>query len=179
MPFFLQHDCTRAQSIINETGARCFKKNSRKVADFITYSFILPCPFFRLIVKKITLKEAKTGKHFWPQWIPNRSQLKIVFLYYYGNFEQDQAPLRDFLWQKRIPFKISRSTQSWWHWSPPMRLWIIDSNKNIFFSPVRIRKVTFLSNPSLPGKSPILLLRVLFWKRADLYSYRWMEFFEV
>ena len=77
-------------------------------------------------------------------------------------------PLRDFLWQKRITFKISRSTQSWWHWSPPMRLWIIDSNKNIFFSPV-IRKVTFLSNPSLPGKSPILLLRVLFWKRADLF----------
>lgn len=41
--------------------------------------------------------------------------------------------------------------------------------KNIFFSPVRIRKVTFLSNPSLPGKSPILFLRVLFWKGADLF----------
>ena len=146
-----------------------FQEKLKESGGLYKLFFYTSLPIFPLNSKKITLKEAKTGKHFWPQWIPNRSQLKIVFLYYYGNFEQDQAPLRDFLWQKRIPFKISRSTQSWWHWSPPMRLWIIDSNKNIFFSPVRIRKVTFLSNPSLPGKSPILLLRVLFWKRADLF----------
>lgn len=31
------------------------------------------------------------------------------------------------------------------------------------------KESNFLSNPSLPGKSPILLLRVLFWKRADLF----------
>ena len=109
-----------------------FQEKLKESGGLYNLFFYTSLPIFPRNSKKITLKEAKTAKDVWPQRIPNRSQLKIVFLYYYGNFKQDQAPLRDFLWQKRIPFKISRNTQSWWHWSPPMRLWIIDSNKNIF-----------------------------------------------
>lgn len=127
---FRQHDCTRAQSIINEKGARCFRKNPKKVADLFFYTSL---PIFPLNSKKKShTKGSENCQRRLSTMVPNRSQLKIVFVYYYGNFEQDHAPLRDFLWQKRIPFKISRSTLSWWHWSPPMRLWIIDSSKIIF-----------------------------------------------
>lgn len=66
-----------------------FQEKLKESGGLYNLFFYTSLPIFPRNSKKITLKEAKTAKDVWPQRIPNRSQLKIVFLYYYGNFEQN------------------------------------------------------------------------------------------